>query len=247
MVGKQRERMAELLGGFRRLLLRQVREAGAVVRVHRELAGVELRRPGFEFSRELAMGFVGIAAREPDQAEQPVQPLGGITLLSIGLTILNDGSLAEHGLGAIEVAAGDVNHRGFEVDERELGIEIDRARQCLQPLLAPRRVGQPELVAPVAGLERDRAARGRERLGGAPGAHEEERQRRVRFCEIAIQFNRTANVIDGTRQERAVGLIPRPRHLVLPEPRIREPHVGDGVLRIARDRPLEALDCRRNA
>ena len=76
-----------------------------------------------------------------------MQPLGRLALLAIGLTILNDRALAQDWLGAIEIPAGDVHHRHLEMDERKILIEVDRARQRLQPLLAPRRVRQAELIA----------------------------------------------------------------------------------------------------
>ena len=65
---------------------------------------------------------------------------------------------------------------GFEMDEREIRVKFDRPFERLQPFLAPRRVRQPELVAPVARLERDGAPRCGQRFCRTPGAREQKRQ-----------------------------------------------------------------------
>ena len=77
-----------------------------------------------------------------------------------------------------------------------------------------------------------------------PRAHEQEREAGVRFRQIALELDGAAHVIDGARQQRRVGLVARPRHLVLPEARVAEADVRLRVARIQDDRALEPLDRR---
>ena len=139
-----------------------------------------------------------------------MEPLRGIALLAIGLTVLHDGPLAQYGLGAIEMAAGDVHHRHLEVHERKILVEIARASKRLQPFFAPCGVCKTELIAPVARLERDGAARGGQRLGGPAGAHEQERERGVGIGQVAFELDRAPDVVDRARQQPSVGLVARP-------------------------------------
>ena len=102
------------------------------------------------------------------------------------------------------------------------------------------------MIAPVSGLERDGTARGREGLSEAPRAHEQEREARVRFRQIALKLDRAAHVIDGAGEQPRVGLIARARHLVLPEARVAEADIGLCVSRIEDDRALESLEGARD-
>jgi len=97
--------------------------------------------------------------------------LGRVPLLAIRLTVLNDRPFPQHRLGALEMAAGDVDHRHLEVDERKVLIEVARTLQRVQTFVTPRGVRQPELVAPIAWFERNRSARRGQRLWRATGAH----------------------------------------------------------------------------
>src|SRR4030095_5960300 len=83
----------------------------------------------------------------PLWAEPPVEPLGGLPLLQMPLPILDERALSQDGFRAIEIAARDMYHRRFEVNERKVGIEIDCARGRLEPLVPPGRMREPELVA----------------------------------------------------------------------------------------------------
>ena len=170
------------------------------------------------------------------------RPSRRIALFQVRLAVLDDGALAQRRFGAVERAARDVHHRRLEVRERKIRIQLHRPAQRLQPLVAPRGVRQPELVAPVARLERHGAARGGQRLDRAAGADEDKGQRRVRFGEVALELDRPADVIDGTGEQRHVGLVAGARHLVLKEPRVAEADVGGGVARIEHDGALEVRD-----
>ena len=172
----QLERAAEQRHRRCGIVVEERDESGAVVRVHRELRGIELRRTDRDLAIELLPRFLRVALREPHEAEQPVQPFGRIPLPQVGLPILHDRAFAQHRFGAVERAARDVHHRRLEMRERKVGIQLHRARQRAQPVFSPVRMREPELVAPVAGLERDRAARRGERFAEAAGAHEQERE-----------------------------------------------------------------------
>ena len=63
----------------------------------------------------------------------------------------------------------------------------------------------------------------------------------MRLGQIALELDRTPDVIDGSGQQSAVGLITRARHLVLPEPRVREPDMCRGISRIDLDGALAVL------
>ena len=213
------ERTAERRHRRAGVLLRQGREAGAVVRVHRELGRVKLRRPDDDFPVELLARFSQIALRQPDEAEQPVKALGRIALAQMRLPVLDDRAFAQHGLGAVERAAGDVDHRRLEMRERKVRVQLHRPRERAEPVVAPLRVRQAELMPPVAGLERDRpACSGRSASLKRSRADQQERQRRVRLGEVPLELDRAPDVIDRPRQQRRVGLVARARHLVLPEP-----------------------------
>ena len=69
----------------------------------------------------------------------------------------------------------------------------------------------------------------------------------MRFGKIAIELDGAPHVIDRTRQQRAVGLVSRPRHLVLPEAGIREPDVCRRISGVERYRPLEIRNRAWNA
>ena len=88
-----------------------------------------------------------------------------IALGAIGLPILHDRALTKHRFGAIQAVPRDVDHRGLEVREREVGVDVHAARERLEPFLPPGGMRQAELVAPVSRLERDRAAGRRQRIG----------------------------------------------------------------------------------
>ena len=64
----------------------------------------------------------------------------------------------------------------------------------------------------------------------------------MRFGQIALELDRTADVIDGAGEQRGVRLVAGARHLVLPETRVGEAHVRQCVARIERDRALEVRD-----
>ena len=131
-------------------------------------------------------------------------------------------------------------------DERKIRIQVHRPRQRLQPLLAPGGVRQPELVAPVARLERDRATCRSQRLGRAAARSSAGTTTSRALGEIALELDRAPHVIDGPRQQPAVRLVARARHLVLPEARVGEADVRRGVARIELDRLLEVGDRRRH-
>lgn len=175
-----------------------------------------------------------------------MQALRGVSLLQVGLTILHDGSLAQHRFSACEVAAGDVDHGRLEVDEGKLGIEVHGAGQRLKSFFTPSGMREPELIAPVRGLERDRPPCLGQRLGCAAGAHQEERQRRVGLGQVALEIDRAPDVVDRAREQGRIGLVVRARHLVLPEPRVSQPDVGDRITRIHLDGAFETCDCGRN-
>ena len=71
---------------------------------------------------------------------------------------------------AIQSAAGDMDHRRFEVHERKIRVQLNGLRERAQPLLAPCRMRQPKLVAPIVRIDRNGAPGRRERVGGTPGA-----------------------------------------------------------------------------
>ena len=121
-----------------------------------ELLGPERALPG-----ELRFRFRHVALREPHETEQPVQAARRIALPEVGLAVLDDRPFAQHRLGAIERAAGDVDHRGFEMREREIGIQVGHPRQGAQALISPGGMRHPEVMRPLTRLERDRAPRRR--------------------------------------------------------------------------------------
>jgi hypothetical protein len=61
----------------------------------------------------------------------------------------------------------------------------------------------------------------------------------VRLGEIALQLDRTPDVVDRASEQRAIRLVAGARCLVLPEPRVRQADVRKRVARIERDRLLE--------
>ena len=106
-----------------------------------------------------------------------------------------------------------MHHRGLEMREREVGIELDRACERTQAVVAPLRVAEAEVMAPVARLQLDRPpCRGR-RFSEPVGADEEKGERCVRLGQVPCQIDGAADVIDGARQERRLRLVARTRHL----------------------------------
>ena len=101
-------------------------------------------------------------------------------------------------------------------------------------------------MPPVPWFERDGPPRSGHRIAKAPCAHQEERQRRVRFREIPFQLDRAPHMFDGTCQQRRVRLVLRARHLVLPESSIAQGHMCQRVPRIEDGRAFEIGDCARN-
>ena len=89
MLGEQLQRAAEAGNGRGTVAGAQTGEPGAVIRVHRELSGVELAGTKSHFALEGEMGLSGVAAREANEAEQPVQPFCR-SLLQVRLTVLDD-------------------------------------------------------------------------------------------------------------------------------------------------------------
>ena len=165
---EEAERLPEPLHGRTGIARREVREPGAIVRVHRELRPIELSHPGTISRSNSSSASVGVASCQPDDAEQPVQAPRRIALLHVCLAILDDGAFAKRGLGAVEHPARDMHHRRLEVRERKIRIQLHRPAHRLEALVAPGRVRQAELVAPVARLERHGAARGGQRLVERP-------------------------------------------------------------------------------
>src|ERR671912_2394539 len=118
------EGMLEVGYGAGRVLRPQLGKAAAVAGIHHELRPVQLAVAAAALPGELRLCFGRVPLRETDDTEQPVKAASGIALLQMRLAVLHDGALAEHRLGAIEVAPGDMNHGDFEVREREVGIEV---------------------------------------------------------------------------------------------------------------------------
>ena len=161
------------------------------------------------------------------EAEQPVQALRRIPLPPVGLEILNNSSLAQHGLRAFERSTRDVDHRALEVRERKFRVELKRARQGIQALRAPGGVRETKMVAPGRWLEAHRAVGFVLRFCRTAGTHEQECQGRARFGDIPIDLDRPAGVSDRTCQQRRVGMIAGARQLVGEEACVGEPDVRD--------------------
>ena len=53
---------------------------------------------------ELADGFVDVALREPNEAQQPVETERGIAAAAADLAILNRRALPQHGFGLREIS-----------------------------------------------------------------------------------------------------------------------------------------------
>ena len=136
MLGVKLEGMLKVRCRAGRVLGPQLREATAVARIHHELRSIQLTVAAAALLVELRLRLRGITLRKADETEQPVQPTRGIALFQVRLAILHDGALAQDGLGVIEVPASDVDHRDFEVREREVGIEVQHARQRAQAFVA---------------------------------------------------------------------------------------------------------------
>ena len=154
------QRLAEAHDG-RGIAVDEVREPGAVVRVHRELRRIELSHARRDLAIEFEQRLRGIAARQPDEAEQPVQALRRIALLQVRLAILDDRAFAQRGLGAIEHSRARCAPSPPRSARTENPGTARRPRHRLQPFVAPGGVREPELVAPVARFERHRAPRAR--------------------------------------------------------------------------------------
>ena len=238
MLERAREHLCRLGGALRR----QCGEPRAVARVHRELDRVELRRAAVELPLKFRARLQDVADRQTHETEQPVQPLGRIPLPAIRLPVLHGRPFAQRRFRLFERVPRDIDHRGFEMRERKVRIQLHRAAQRGEPLVSPRRVGEAEMMSPVLRFEPHGPACFIDRFTGAPGAHEQERERRVGFRKIAVQLDRAAHMPDRRREQRAVRLVARSRPLVLPEARVGEADVRERVPRVQLDRRFEVGD-----
>ena len=236
---KQLERPSEHGDGFRRISGGERGESCAVVRVHVEFRGVKLVGPDRHLAIELLARFALISAREPDEPEQPVKSLGRVALFQVRLSILDDRSFSQHGLGTLEVTSRNVYHRHFEMGEWKVRIQFHGLRQRTKPILAPLRVRKSKLITPIARLEGNRATCRRKRLAEAAGTDQKKRQRGVCLGEVSLELDCPPHVIDRPREQRRIRLTARARHLVLPESRVRETDVCECIPGIQDNGALE--------
>ncbi len=182
----------------------QQRRAAAERGVRRIFASVETVRFGERpLAREFRQRVFDVVLRESHEPEQPVQSERGVALAAPDLPILDRRAVPEDALRVGEMTARHVNHRRLEVGEGEVRIELERRGAGAQPFVAPRGVAEAKEVAPVAGLEGDRAARRADRAGCVPGADEDQGEAAVRLCEGVVELDGLPSVREGAIQEQA--------------------------------------------
>jgi hypothetical protein len=244
VLGVQLERAFEQRQGAGDVPALQGREARPVVGVHGELGGVDLSGADRDLPLELRLRLGGMAAGQAHHAQQPVEALGREALVEMVRSVLGDGALAQHGLCPVEGAPRNVDHGRLELRPREVGIELQGPGQRPQPSLAPLRVGQAEVVAPITGIEVDRAPGRALGLGYPAGADQQEGERGVGLGQVALELDGAPDGVDGAGQEGGVRLVAGPRHLVFPETRHAQADVGQRIAGIEGHRPLEVGDGR---
>lgn len=130
--------------------------------------------------------------------------------------------------------------------EREIGIERERVGGRTEALVAPRRVAKPEVVSPVRGLERDRAPRGAFGFVGIPRAHQNQRERRMRFCQRVVERDGAPCVGDGAVEQVVRRQVVGARGFVGGQLRAGEAGIRQRIAAIRSDRLLEIRDGARD-
>ena len=125
-----------------------------------------------------------------------MKAIRGKTFTHIRAALLYGASLAQRLRRQLECVARHVDHRHLKIRKRKVGIEVEALAQRCQPLAAPRRVAQPEIVRPVARFECDCALRGRARFLTSIGAGQQIGQRGVCLSELRIQRDGTFGLFD---------------------------------------------------
>ncbi len=236
------ERLSKPVRGVDGITLLQRDQPEAVVRRDRKFPRVQPSAGRCQLALELTRRLRIVFSREQDEAEQPVQPARGKTLAALLMPFANDDALTQRLFRERKFVARDVDHRDLEVREREVGIERQRLGMRPQPLVAPRRVSQPEVMRPVRRIERHRAPARRARFLDAVRAHQNERECRVRVGQLGIERHRLTRRVHRAPQQRRVRRVQIARRFVGPEQRVGEADVGRRERRIVFDRCLEVRD-----
>src|SRR5690606_33523824 len=99
-----------------------------------------------------------VASSQAHETAQPVQCDAAETRRAGLLTCLAGDAGIELALGLVEGLPRDVHRRREPVRERKAGEQRGRAACLTQPLFSPTHGGKTQVMAPVVGFERDRAA-----------------------------------------------------------------------------------------
>ena len=155
------------------------------------------------------------------------------------LTRLGGNASVQLAFGLVPRLPRDVHGGAQPVRDRKAGQQRQRAARLAQSLFTPADRGQPEMMPPVVGFERDRASRRGERVGVAADAIEHEPQRRPRLAIVRPEPACLARVLRGQRQRSHVRRLVGPRHLELHDAGVGEADVRRCLVRRAAQHALE--------
>ena len=99
-----------------------------------------------------------VAARREHEPEQPVQPLRRKALGSAPMPLVDDQTLTQRGSAAARSPRATKTIAILRGARRRSRYTAPASARAPEPRPAPRRVTEPEVMAPVAGLERHGAA-----------------------------------------------------------------------------------------
>ena len=158
------------------------------------------------------------------------------------LTRLRGGTQLGSDERGIERLPRHEDHRSGETRRRKLRQERQRAIARAQPLFAPARHAQSELMTPVVRLQHRGAAQHGARLLALAERREDEAQRRPRLAQRLIELAGTLGMGPGLIEQVTRRHIRRARGLVLQEARVGESGVSRRIARHRDHGLLEGAD-----
>ena len=197
-------------------------------------------RPGGNLGLEGLNRILGIAPRERDHPQQPLQSAGRESTPRPVVALLGAQSLFEGCHCRLRCATRDKHHRPLKMRERKVWVQREGARKRVEAFGAPGRVSQPELVQPLIRFNRHGAECGVPCALAVAGAGQHERQGGMRLGIAVVEGHPAARVLDRLRQHVGWRVGPMARAFVEVAACAGQADVRGRIARVE-------LNCRREA